>query len=76
MKGASGKFRTDKVLEFIEENGDREREVILKTDQEAAAEYLKKDILEERGEAKTIPEASPVTSSSSNGLVERAVQEV
>ena len=36
MKGASGKFSADKCVDFIEENGDREADIIAKTDQEPA----------------------------------------
>ena len=39
-------------------------------------EYLVKGIVESRGEGKTIVEESPVQSHASNGVVERAVQEI
>jgi len=76
VKGTSGKFATDKCLEFIEENGDREGDIVVKTDQEPSIKYLIKDLMDSRGEGKTIPEESPVKSSGSNGIVERGVSEV
>ena len=76
MKGSTGKFAVDKCLEFIEENGDHERDIIVKTDQENAINLVVKELIEERGEGKTIPEESPKKSSGSNGIAERAVQEL
>ena len=77
MKGISqGKFVTDRCLDFIEENGDRENDVIVKSDQENAIEILVRDIVEDRPEGKTLVEEAPTMQSKSNGLVERAVQEI
>ena len=76
VKGSSGKFGVDKCLEFIEENGDRDSNIIVKTDQEPSIECLMKDLIEHRVNGKTIPEESPVKSSGSNGVVERGVQEI
>ena len=75
-KGGTGKFGVDKCLDFIEENGDREGNIIVKNDQEVSMQYLIKDLLVERAAGKTVWEESPFKSSSSNGLVERGVQEV
>ena len=75
MKGSSGRFTVDKVLEYIEENGDAERDIILKNDQEPSIKILNKEVIEGRKEGKTIPEESPVKSSGSNGVVERAGQQ-
>ena len=75
-KGASGRFATDKCLEFMEENGDGDNNVIVKNDQEPSIQYLLKDIRDQRPEGRTIPEESPVKSSGSNGIVEREVQEI
>ena len=66
----------DKCLEFIAECGDSERDVIIKSDQENSANYLVQEIVERRVESKTLVEESPKKSSGSNGVVERAVQEV
>ena len=75
-KGASGRFATDKCVEFMEENGDGDNPVIVKSDQERSIQFLVKDLIDQRKEGKTIPEESPVQSSGSNGVVERGVQEV
>ena len=72
-KGASGKFATDRCLEFIGEVGDAENKVIVKNDQEPSIQYLVKDLVSESGEGKIILEESPVKSSGSNGVVERCV---
>ena len=77
MKGVgTGRFVVDKCLEFIAENGDGEGDIMVKTDQEPAIELLIKDLVEFRRVGKTVVEESPVKSSGSNGIVERAVQEV
>jgi hypothetical protein len=76
MKGSTGRFATDKCLEFMDENGDRENQVLIKTDQENSIEYLVKEIVEERQEGRTIVEESPKDSKGSNGAVERGVQEM
>ena len=76
MKGSTGKFTTDKCLEFFDENGDRESKILIKTDQENAIEILVRDIVEDRPEGKTLVEEVPIKSKGSNGLVERACQDV
>ena len=76
QKGASGRFSADKCLEFVQENGDEDNRVLIKTDQEPSIQYLVKDIIDLRKEGKTIIEESPVKSSGSNGVVERGVQEI
>ena len=76
MKGGSGRFAVDKVLEFIRENGDANRDIIVKSDQEPSMKYLVNDLLEQRREGRTIVEEAPKKSSGSNGVVERGVQEL
>ena len=75
-KGGMGHFGRDKCLEFINENGDGQRDVIVKVDQKNAAKYLEREIIEGRPEGRTIPEEAPRKSSGSNGIVERGVQEI
>ena len=75
-KGGMGRFTVDKCLEFMAECGDGERDVIVKSDQENSANYLVQEIVERRVENKTLVDESPKKSSGSNGVVERAVQEV
>ena len=74
MKGGTGKFAIDKCLEFLEENGDAEGKVLIKSDQEPAMVYVVKGIVEGRTEGGTVVEESPVQSKGSNGIVERGVQ--
>ena len=79
MKGSSGKFAVDKALDLMIECGSGSGDVIVKTDQETAIEYLVKDIVEARGDengSRTIVEESPVKSKGSNGVMERAVQTI
>ena len=75
-KGGSGEFTTDKILEFIDENGDTGTEIIVKNDQEPSMQYVIQDLVSERIEGRTILEESPKKSSGSNGIVERAVKEI
>ena len=75
-KGSTGRFGVDKCLEFFEENGDSQGTVLLKSDQEPAIELLMRELVEARPEGRTVLEESPKQSSGSNGVVERAAQEV
>ena len=75
-KGSSGRFAVLRVLDFIRLCGAGEADVVLKTDQEPAINTLVKDVVKARGAVGTIVEESPVGSSGSNGVVERAVQSV
>ena len=59
-KGASGKFASDKAVEFMGEVGDRATKVILKSDQEPSIKFLVKDIIDSRPEGQTVTEESPV----------------
>ena len=75
-KGADGSFAARQAIELINECGNKDVDIILKTDQEPAIMSLVDDIMKNRTGAKTIPEQSPKKSSGSNGIVERAVQTV
>ena len=75
-KGSSGRFTVDKAVDYIEEVGDANSRIVVKTDQEPAILTFVKDLLEARPENRTIAEESPVRSSGSNGRAERAVQTV
>ena len=66
----------DRRLDFIDENGDHERDIIVKTDQGPSIKYLIKELVDGRAEGKTIVGEAPVKSSGSNGVVERGVQEI
>jgi hypothetical protein len=75
-KGSTGSYAARQVLELMKECGDKDREVIVKSDQEPAIQFLIDDICTNRTGAKTIKEVSPKYSKGSNGVVERAVQSV
>ena len=66
----------DKVLDTIDEGGDSQQQIIVKTDQKPSIVALIEDIVKGREEGRTIVEESPVQSSGSNGVVERAIQSV
>ena len=76
VKGTAGQYAVRRVMDFIRECGAAESEVIVKTDQEPAIAALVEDVVKTRGRKITIVEKSPVGSSGSNGIVERAVQSV
>ena len=75
-KGSTGNYAAKMVVELINECGDKDREVIIKTDQEPAIQFLVDDVCTNRTGARTIKEVSPKYSKGSNGVVERAVQGV
>ena len=64
------------IVELMNECGDRDRDIILKTDQEPAIKFLVDDICVHRTGARTIKESAPKGSKGSNGVIERAVQAV
>ena len=77
MKGSSGRYSVDKVLDFMEEVGDQATAVIVKTDQEnAIVSGLIDDVVQAREDGRTLREEACKYSSGSNGRVERAVLEV
>jgi hypothetical protein len=75
-KGSTGSYAAGMVNELINECGDKDREIILKTDQEPAIQFLVEDVCVARTGARTIKETAPKHSKGSNGIVERAVQGV
>ena len=75
-KGSTGSCAARMVIELINECGDKDQDVILKTDQEAAIKFLVDDVCVNRTGARTIKECAPQGSKGSNGNVERAVQSV
>ena len=64
------------VLELISECGDKDRDVIVKTDQEPAIKFLVDDVCMARTGVRTIHELAPKNLKGSNGIVERAVLSV
>ena len=75
-KGSTGSYAAGMVNELIHECGDKDRDVIVKSDQEPAIQFLVEDVCVARTGAKTIKEVAPKHSKGSNGIVERAVQGV
>jgi len=75
-KGSTGRYAAKMVLELIAECGDKDRPILLKSDQEPAILYLIDDVSTSRTGAKTLAEQAPKRSKGSNGIVERAVQSV
>ena len=73
-KGSTGEFAAKRVIELIHECGNRDADVIIKTDREPSIKFLVSDVLKNRTGAKTLVEESPKRSSCSHGGVERAVQ--
>ena len=76
MKGSMGQFALDKALEMIAETGDASQRIMVKTDQENSVKALIEYLVAQREEGRTIVEESPVQSSGSNGVVERAAQSI
>ena len=74
--GSTGRYAAKMVMELLEECGDRDRDIILKSDQEPAIKFLVDDICTARTGARTIKEMAPKGSKGSNGIVERATQSV
>lgn len=58
-KGGGDKFMLDKCLEWLEENGDKENSVVVKSDQEPTIRSLVQGIIGFRPEGRTIPEEAP-----------------
>eukprot|EP00973_Karenia_brevis_P062492 8688756-Karenia_brevis.AAC.1 len=69
-------FAIDICLDFVHEAGDAKVDILVKGDTEEAMRLLIKSIQEERSEAKTVVEEAPRKVKGSNGVVERAVQEI
>eukprot|EP00973_Karenia_brevis_P029064 4009786-Karenia_brevis.AAC.1 len=59
-KGGREMIALDKCLDFIFENGDESREILIKGDQGAAMKCLTRGIQEERKKGKTVVEEAPV----------------
>ena len=70
-QGVTGAFAARKVIELVDECGNKDANIILKTDQEPSIKYLVSDVLKFRTGAKAMVEESPKKSSGSNGIVER-----
>ena len=68
------KASTGMVIDLIEKCGNKDRSILVKSDQEPAIQFLVDDVCMSRTCAKTIVEQAPKGSKGSNDIVERAVQ--
>jgi len=73
-KGSTGQFASKRAAAFCRELGYTGAPIIMKSDQEPAITALIDDVAKWRAPAKTVVEQSPVGSSQSNGVIERAIQ--
>ena len=76
---STGEFAAKRAVAFLREIGCEQGDIILKTDQEPAMLALMTRISEvraSRGGGKCLMENSPVGSSGSNGVIERAIQAI
>ena len=73
-KGSTGQFAAKRAAAFCRELGYTGAPIIMKSDQEPAILALIEDVARWRAPAKTVVEQSPVGSSQSNGVIERAIQ--
>eukprot|EP00973_Karenia_brevis_P029166 4023184-Karenia_brevis.AAC.1 len=76
QKGGRGMFAVDKCIDFIDGVGDSKRDILVKRDTEEAMKMLMRCVKKERPDVKTVVEEAPKKVEGSNGIVERAVQEI
>ena len=76
MKGSTGRFTLEKMIKFVDEVGDQGQQIVVKTDQEPSIEAVVEDLVKEREDERTVVEESPKMSSGSDGVAERAAQEI
>lgn len=76
-EGSTGKYAARMVtdlIDLIEECGDKDQAIVVKTDQEPAIKVLVDDVCMARTGARTTVEQAPMRSKGSSGIAERAVQ--
>ena len=71
LKGASHEFPAKRMCAFLKELGLDHRDVVFKSDQEAALGEFLQEVVKRRSDARTFVEQSPVASSACNGVIER-----
>ena len=76
LKGASHEFPARRMCAFLRELGLEHRDVVLKSDQEAAIKDLLAEVAKKQNPANIFFEESPVGASASNGVIERGNQTV
>ena len=72
MKGGTGAFAVDKVLEFVEECCSSKGDIIVNADQEPSIQYLVKDIIEARPDSRTLVEEALIQSKGAQSRVWKA----
>ena len=75
MKGGSSEFPVRRLLAFVKELGAEGAPIVFRSDQEPAIKSFVEEVIRRRI-APSFPEFSPIFSSQSNGVAERAVQSV
>ena len=71
LKGASHEFPAKRMCAFLKELGLEHRDVVFKSDQEAALGDLLQEVVKRRGDAKTFVEQSPGGVVRKHGVIER-----
>ena len=74
-KGSDSEYVIKRLVAFLQEIGHHSDKLIIKSDQEPPIKAVAEGLAKERGEAQTILDNSPVRSSGSNGVIERAIKE-
>ena len=75
-KGLVSNYTVKRLMAFLREIGHHSNKIIIRSDQESPIKAVAEQLAKERGEAQTLLENSPVRSSGSNGIVERAIKEI
>ena len=75
-KGCADAYVVKRLIAFLKEIGYEGKKVIIRSDQESPIKAVIDKLVELRGDGMVVPEHSPVRSSGSNGIVERAIKEV
>ena len=75
-KGVVSNYTVKRLMAFLREIGHHGNNIIIRSDQESPIKAVAERLAKERGEAQTLLENSPVRSSGSNGIVERAIKEI
>jgi hypothetical protein len=75
-KGATDDYVIKRGMAFMKELGYGGTSLILKSDQESSVQAVVAKLIKAREGLVTLPENSPVRSSGSNGIIERAIKDV
>ena len=75
-KGGADEYVVKRALAFLQELGYGSLKILIKSDQESSIQSVIQQLVKARTDQVTLTEHSPVRSSGSNGVVERAIKEV